>query len=118
MKATRLLSLSLLFLFFLSCNSRQQKGSAKVFDPAGWRRQVNNQYPERKAMLPDVMRQELHGLSRDSLIRLLGAPDKSKEGYLYYKISEEKIGFWPLHVQTLVIHLNADSTVAWRKIHG
>lgn len=69
-------------------------------------------------MLSDLMRQEIHGISKDSLIRLLDAPDRTNEGYLYYKISEEKIGFLPVQVKTLVIKLKADSTVAWRKIHG
>lgn len=116
MKRSLLPGLLLIAVFLFSCKKETEE---KTFDAQQWRRQQGASYPERAAMLQDLLQhRQLHGIFKDSLMRLLGPPDRSNEGYLYYKISETKMGFLPLQVRTLVIKLKADSTVEWRKIHG
>ncbi|MEO5500998.1 MAG: hypothetical protein ABIR31_06095, partial [Ginsengibacter sp.] len=59
----------------------------------------------------------LHGLSKVQLIQLLGLPEKNVKGYYYYPISRTGMGGFTIHTKTLVIKLNSDSSVEWRKIH-
>ena len=88
------------------------------FDKTKWSTRDEQDYPYRDNMLNDLMtNQRLHGLKRDSLINLLGAPDRLDSSYLFYRIAQERVGSFPIHTKTLVIKLTKDSTVEWRKIH-
>lgn len=88
------------------------------FDPVRWAVQEDGDHPYRAAMLDDFMASyKLNGVSNDSCLHLLGQPDRTQEGHLYYRVSQERIGPFPLHTTTLVIKLAADSTVEWVKVH-
>lgn len=114
---TTSLRLSIIFCFLLLPACKQQKQS-KPFAPDQWRRKEGGNYPARAQMLDDLItRRDLHGISKDSLLQLLGPPDRSNNGYLYYKIAEEKIGFFTLHTRTLVFKLQSDSLVEWIRLH-
>lgn len=70
-------------------------------------------------MLKDLIdNHPLNGIRKEELIDLLGQPDRSDKGYLFYSIAQRRIYFFPLQTKTLVIKLARDSTVEWRKIHG
>lgn len=60
----------------------------------------------------------LKGLRHDSLINLLGQPDRIENGHLFYNIHRKEIVSFTLSTKTFVIKLTKDSTVEWRKIHG
>lgn len=80
--------------------------------------QDGKDYPYRKQMLDDLIsNQQLKGLKKDSVFHLLGQPDRTDSNYLFYRISQKRIGFFPLQTRTLVIKFTND-TVEWRKIHG
>lgn len=108
----------LLLLFCTACHHRTNNNGNENFDRAKWLTKTGNDYPYRNAMLYDLMHQkDLHGVHKDSLSSLLGPPDKTSNGYLYYTIAQKKIGFFTLHSKTLVLKLTADSTLEWLKIH-
>jgi hypothetical protein len=103
-----------LLLLCAACGETPQE----EFNSVKWTTKVGKDYPYRDLMLNDLMsHHHLHGLKKDSLVRLLGLPDRSHNGHLYYTIAQQRLVFFPLHTKTLVIKLDADSTVEWRKIH-
>jgi hypothetical protein len=88
------------------------------FNKTKWATKDGRDYPYRDKMLKDLMTNyQLHGLKKDTLEKLLGPPDRTNNGYLYYTIAQKRLGFFPLHTKTLVFKLTTDSTVEWRKIH-
>ncbi len=112
--------LSLFFLCFLACKNSGQDNQAKQekFDKIKWATKEGPDYPYRDKMLNDLISNyELHGTKKDSLVHLLGSPDRSDSSYLFYRIAQERLGFFPLHTKTLVIKLTKDSSLEWRKIH-
>jgi hypothetical protein len=110
-------------LFTGSCSDNSKRADKNVnpekFDKNKWSLQGGDDYPYRGQMLDDlVYNVKLKGLKKAELINLLGEPDRSDSSYLFYKVSQKRIGFFPLQTRTLVIKLKSDSTVEWRKIHG
>ena len=107
-----------LFCFACSCNNNHQKAGGK-FEKIKWQVKKDNDYPYRRDMLDDLVQNyTLKGTKKTALIDLLGQPDRTDSNYLFYRISQNRIGFFPLSTKTLVIKLAGDSTVEWRKIHG
>lgn len=107
-----------LLLLLLLCCVACKRVSEEKFDTVKWKTKHEMDYPYRNNMLNDLMAHyELHGLKLDELVALLGYPDRSDSGYLFYTIAQERWGFFPLHTKTLVIKLTRDSAVEWRKIH-
>ena len=89
-----------------------------LFDEDRWKIKEGADYPYRDEMLHDlVYEQQLKGLEKEELIKLLGEPDRSKKGFLYYRVAQKRLGLLPLHTTTLVIELSEDSIVKTRRIH-
>jgi hypothetical protein len=110
----------LLVVCLLACKNKNQDAviQGKTFDKAKWAVKNNDSYPYRNEMLNDfIANYKIHGLKKDSLLSLLGQPDRSENGHLYYMIAQERLWLITLHTKTLVIKLTKDSTVEWRKIH-
>jgi hypothetical protein len=122
-KVFPLMQIKILLLLFLICclackNTKQEQQQEEEFDKLKWATKNDAGYPYRDKMLKDLMRNhELHGVEKDSLVHLLGTPERTNNGYLYYRIDEDHLGFLTLHTKTLVIRLTPDSTVMWLKIH-
>ena len=92
--------------------------SREKFDKTKWRIKDATDYPYRDKMLNNLITNEkLKGLKKEEVIDLLGRPDRIDSSYLFYRIAQQRISFFPLHTKTLVIKLTKDSTVEWRKIH-
>jgi hypothetical protein len=88
------------------------------FDKTRWSLQGDDNYPYRDKMLNDlVYNVKLKGLNKQEVIDLLGPPDRIDSSFLFYKVSQKRIGFFPLQTKSLVIKLTKDSIVEWRKIH-
>lgn len=119
------------FLIFLlicmGCNRAQEESTVvdmsatatKIkFDQTKWGTKEGSDYPYRELMLHDIVYNDtIRELTKDELLELLGEPDRSNEGHLYYMISQKKLGFWPIKTKTLVIKLFEDNTIEWLKIH-
>ena len=121
------LILPLLFCF-LACNPNKEERSNSTdpdetetqiaFDKIKWSNKEGSNYPYRDQMLNDVLYSDsVRALAEDDLLELLGEPDRTNEGHLYYTVSQRRIGSWPLHTKTLVIKIAEDSTVEWIKVH-
>jgi hypothetical protein len=117
----------LLLLCSSACNTERGEKSDLVnreteteitFDKKKWRAKEGLDYPYRDQMLHDIVYNDtVRTLNKDEILELLGEPDRSNVGYLYYMIAQKRLGFWPLHTKTLVIKLSEDSTIDWIKIH-
>jgi len=106
---------------FTACNNKNdaEAGTYTKFDKTKWLTKEGEAYPYRDDMLQNLVDSvNLKNISYDSLINILGQPDRINEGHLYYNISRKEMGAVTLGSKTFVIKLKADSTVEWRKIHG
>ncbi|NHF60860.1 hypothetical protein FK220_016010 [Flavobacteriaceae bacterium TP-CH-4] len=123
------LSLLLISLFFLNvaCKtdgkapsnpSESARASETVFDHEKWRVKEGRSYPYREQMLNEVVYSDtIRSLSKVELLKLLGEPDRSQEGHLYYTITKTRLGFWTLHRKTMVVKLSDNDTIDWIKSH-
>ncbi len=115
----------LLLLYCVACNTekKEEPGSAEgqenvVFDKIRWRVKEGLDYPYREQMLHDLVYNDtVRALNKDKILELLGEPDRSNDGYLYYTVAQKRLILWPLRTKTLVIKLSDNSTIDWIKIH-
>ena len=94
--------------------------SEMVFDKAKWRTKDGADYPYRDKMLNDVVYNDtVRTLNKDEILDLLREPSyyRSNKNFLYYRITEKRLGPWSLHTKTMVIKLSGDNTIDWIKIH-
>jgi hypothetical protein len=92
--------------------------AAIAFDTTLWAIRQGENYPHRDRMLGDLINnRKLRGLNRSEIKAILGEPDRTDSTYLFYRITQKRIGFLPVHTKTMVIKLAADSTTQWVKIH-
>ncbi len=114
----------ILLLGSFSCITEADSGAEgtaveMTFDQTKWRVKEEGAYPYRAQMLHDIVYNDtVRSLNRAEILALLGAPDRTQEGHLYYEVSRSRMGAWTLTAKTLVIKFSADSTVEWIKIHG
>lgn len=80
-----------------------------AFDKSSWDRKTGRDYPHRDSLLRFLMDSDtLRPMNEEEVIRMLGAPDRQHENYLYYLIEQDRIiNFWPLHSKFLVIVLDS-----------
>ena len=93
---------------------------AVSFDAAKWKIKDGKDYPHRNGMFQDLMtNEEIRNLNKGEILDLLGEPqpDRPDPNYLYYRISETRLGAWPLHTKTLVIKFTEADSIDWMKIH-
>jgi len=96
----------------------QGKESEIQFDKSKWSSKDGADYPFRDQMLNDLIYNDtVRMLDENEILNLLGEPDRSTDGYLYYMIAQKRLGSWPLHTKSLVIKFSNDSTIEWMKIH-
>lgn len=110
-----------LLLFLLFCiaitnsilNVRNRETELGIpFDKTKWETKQNSDYPFRNKIVKELMNNDtLKRLKKEQIINMLGQPDREDNGYLFYTIAQERLGFFPLHTKTLVIKLS-DSTNA------
>jgi hypothetical protein len=105
----------LLFLF-ISC--QKEVVDEISFDASKWSIKKGMDYPFRNQMLHNLIESDtLKKLKKDSILELLGEPERINENHLYYMIEQERIGFWPLHSKFLVIKVDEKGDVIFVKIH-
>lgn len=108
-----------LMLCFLSCQKfeaekpdNQPPAVDKPFDSEKWKIAEGEDFPYRAEMLGDLMTTDtLRHKTLDEVKELLGEPSRVNEGYIYYTISDDQIGFFRLHTVALVLRLSKDSLV-------
>ena len=119
MQKTILLILPLLFCFGCMGGGEDKFEATEVpFNEAKWKTKKGRDYPFRDRMLGDLMSDEkIRELKSNEILNLLGKPARTDSSYLFYMITQKRIGFWPLHTKSLVIKFSEDSTINWMKIH-
>ena len=107
--------------FIYACNQKKETAvSSEVkFDKEKWLTKDGQAYPYRNDMLGNLIDNvTLKGIRYDSLINILGQPDRIDNGHLFYNIYRKEVVGFTLGTKTFVIKLTQDSIVEWRKIHG
>jgi hypothetical protein len=105
-----------LLLLFISCQNEVVDEIS--FDASKWSVKKDMDYPFRNQMLHDLMENDtLKKMKKDSILELLGQPERINENHLYYMIEQERLGFWPLHSKFLVIKFDDNGDVVFVKIH-
>lgn len=110
--------LLLLFIFFCSCKNKTDENKQTKFDPLKWGIKEDKNYPYRDNMLNDLVYNiKLKGFRKDSVLKLLGKPNRTDSNYFFYIVDQRFLGELPVPVKTksLVIKFLND-TVEWRKI--
>ncbi len=112
--------LAFIFLYCGACNSTDKKFAVgeQRFNKVKWHVFKEEGYPFRERMLADLIdNYKMSGLKKEEILNLLGTPDRTDAGYLFYTIAQPHWGILPLSTKSLVIKLTKDSIVEWRKIH-
>ena len=88
------------------------------FDAQKWGVRSGKDYPYREEMLSTLVYTDtLRKMTKDSILDVLGAPDRRNEGHLYYQISQTRLGPLPLRSKYMVIKLSSENSVEWIKIY-
>ena len=99
-------------------NQTKNQVGETVFDKEKWKAKDGKDYSYRDKMINDVVYNDtIRTLNKEQLLELLGKPDYIREGHLYYRINEIRIGNWPIKTKTMVIKLVEDRSIEWIKIH-
>ncbi len=110
---------------FLSCKKEDRTETDKketipvaAFDKIKWKTKENRDYPYRDKMLDYLMTSDtLKKLKKEEVLNLLGQPDRIDSAYLFYRINQQRLYFFPLHTKTLVIKLKENDSVKPVMIH-
>lgn len=95
----------------------QDSESELKFEKSRWSSKDGRDYPFRDQMLSGLIYNDtVRTLNKSEILELLGEPERSSEGHLYYMVAQKRIGSWPLHTKSLVIKFSSD-TIEWMKIH-
>ena len=116
-----------IIMFCISCktdkkqnvdNQNMSQGSEMAFDKGKWETKDGKDYPFRDSMINDIVYNDtIRNLNKDQVLDLLGEPDYIREDHLYYRITETRLGNWPLKTKTMVIKLEGGKAIEWIKIH-
>lgn len=99
-------------------DSNRKPETVMAFDAAKWKTKKGDDYPFRNKMYLDLLTNaKLKRLKKESVIEMLGEPDRMDSDYLFYRINQEHIGFFPLHTKTLIVKLSNDSTANKVMLH-
>ena len=111
--------LSIVLLCFLGCMPKKQVVNEAEFNKAKWAIQIGKEYPYRDNMLHNLIaNKRLNGLKRDSILNLLGQPNRNDSNFIFYMVAQKMLaGVFPLHTKMLVIKFSYDSTVIAAKIY-
>ena len=111
-----------MILSFVACDSEKVSNDVEAqipFDKDAWQTEVDGRFPYRSQMLDHILYTDtLRRYEKTKVLELLGEPGKSNEEFIYYLISQEKLGLWPIQTKTLVIKFTKDEKVGWIKLHG
>lgn len=88
------------------------------FNKEKWLIQDGYTYPNRDGMLPVLFANDtLKKLKRDDIYNLLGEPNRTDKNYLFYIVSQRRIGVFPLNTKTLVVKLQGNDSLNKVMIH-
>ena len=112
MQTTKWLPLLLLICLPSSCKEEALKADTK-FERTKWDTKDGLNYTYRKPMVNDLLNNyHWSGVTKDSVLNLLGEPDSIEEDiFMLYHYEQKYVGSFPLSTQSLVIQLATGNTV-------
>ena len=111
---SRVFLILFLILSCLACTNENQQ----PFDKEKWTTKEGKEYLYRNQMVQDLVYNDtIRTLNKTQLLELLGEPSYIRAEYLYYRITETRLGSWTIHTKTIVIKLKEDTAIEWIKIH-
>lgn len=97
---------------------QKNKITDTVFNKDQWQTKDGKDYPFRENMVRDVIYNDtIRTLTKDQLLNLLGEPDYIRDQHLYYRIEESRLGNWTFKTKTMVVKIEADTSIVWIKMH-
>ncbi len=106
--------LLLLFISCLACTTVDEI----PFDKEKWMLKEGKDYLYRNQMVNAIVYNDtIRTLNKKQLLTLLDTPSYTREGHMYYRITENRLGNWTLHTKTMVVKLLEDESIDWIKIH-
>jgi hypothetical protein len=110
-----------LLLFCFACGSKEKSAAQPdiKFDKATWHAEHDGSYTHRKQMVNDLLNNyKWPGVTKDSVIQMLGQPDDTEEGNLtYYYEKTPFFGGLGTAVESVVFELAPDSTVKLARLN-
>ena len=106
--------LVLILLFFSACNNNDNSPKPDIkFERTQWDVKNDNNYSYRGQMVNDLLNNYTWpGISKDSVVKLLGDPDVIEENiFMLYHYKQKHFGSMIISTQSVVIQLENDSTV-------
>ncbi|MBR9920485.1 MAG: hypothetical protein GYB31_06570 [Bacteroidetes bacterium] len=105
----RLFLIFIIPFFLLACNGEKEVDQLLTFDSEKWQLKEGKDYPYRDQMLDDLVDSRLlKPMTKEEVLDVLGVPDRSDGLYLFYTVTQKRIGLFPLHTTTLVVKLSED----------
>ncbi|RZJ28659.1 MAG: hypothetical protein EOO48_09315 [Flavobacterium sp.] len=87
--------------------TKEEREAGEVFDQSKWNEKSDDNFDNRNKMIKDLMQSgKLKKVKKNEVIALLGEPDRSDGAYLFYRVSQQRLGFFTLHATTLVIKIS------------
>jgi hypothetical protein len=118
LSALALVAIGILFTISEVNATKEEREHGIAFDQVKWKEKDDRGYAYRNKMIRDLIADErLKKLEKEQVIDLLGLPDRIDNKYLFYRISQERLGSFPLHTTTLVLKLSEGDTVKSVMIH-
>ena len=123
-----LLTFMMVVLFFACKNDSESRANdtiveatgEMVFDKEKWQVLDGKDYPYRAKMLNNVLYNDtIRTLNKEEILELLGAPSyyRDNDNFLYYTITQNRLGLLKLKSKTMVIKIGEDQIVEWIKVH-
>ena len=114
-----------LIMGLLSCqNSTNEKNDAVAetevaFNRELWLTRDGTNFPYRERMYKALFEKDtLKKLKKEQVLQMLGEPTRVDSLYLFYRITEDRVGMMIMRTKTLVIKLREDNSVEKVMIHG
>jgi hypothetical protein len=119
--------LVLLGLFGAACkpDAPQKKVEAlpemaidSTFDPALWQQKEEDKFPYRERMYRQLLYSDtLRQRTKAEIVRLLGEPDRTGEGHIYYQVKGTQVGPVLFFSKFLVFKFTEADSVEWIKVY-
>jgi hypothetical protein len=89
-----------------------------TFDPVRWQQKEGDQYPYRELMYRQLLYSDtLRQRSKPEILALLGAPDRTGEGHIYYQVKGKHVGPVLFFSKFLVFKFTEADSVEWIKVY-
>lgn len=90
-----------------------------TFNPQRWQLKEGDQYPYRMFMYRQLLYSDtLRQRSKSEILHLLGEPDRTGEGHIYYQLKGTQVGPVLFSSRFLVFKFNEADSVEWIKTYN